>query len=74
VKKLGVWEKKYIFAQYYSKKNGKGFISSSSKGCLRERRLDRLQEYPFLLHLIEKHNLKLLVYDELQKEVIEWKR
>jgi hypothetical protein len=36
--------------------------------------LERLQEYPFLTHLIEKHNLKLLVYDELQKNVVEWRR
>ncbi len=36
--------------------------------------MERLQEYPFLLLLLKKHNLKLLIYDELQKEIIEWKR
>jgi hypothetical protein len=33
----------------------------------------RLQEYPFLLHLIEKHKMKTLVYDEIEQIIVSWK-
>lgn len=35
---------------------------------------NRLKQYPFLLHLIDKHQIKMLVYDEIEQEIISWKR
>ena len=33
----------------------------------------RLQEYPFLLHLIEKHNVKNFIYDEKEEIILKWR-
>jgi hypothetical protein len=35
---------------------------------------DRLKDYPFIRHLIEKHNLKMFVFDEKEEIILEWKR
>ena len=34
----------------------------------------RLQDYPFLLHLIDKHRIKMLVYDESEQIILSWKK
>ena len=34
----------------------------------------RIQEYPFILHLIKKHNVKLFVFDEIEEIILTWKR
>ena len=33
----------------------------------------RLQEYPFILHLIEKHQMRILIYDEKEEIILAWK-
>ena len=34
----------------------------------------RLHEYPFIQHLIKKHNLKLFIFDEIEGTILTWKR
>ncbi len=35
---------------------------------------ERIQEYPFILHLIKKHHLKMFVFDEIEEIILTWKR
>ena len=34
----------------------------------------RLVDYPFLLDIIEKYNIKIIVFDEITHEIISWKK
>ena len=35
---------------------------------------ERLQDYPFILHLIKKHEVKTFVFDELDEIILAWKK
>ena len=35
---------------------------------------DRLQNYPFILHLMEKHKIKTFIFDEFNENIISWKK
>ena len=35
---------------------------------------ERIQEYPFIQHLIQKHNLKMFIFDEIEEIILTWKR
>lgn len=35
---------------------------------------ERIQEYPFIQHLIKKHKVKSFVFDEIEEIILRWKR
>lgn len=35
---------------------------------------NRLQNYPFILHLMEKHKIKTFIFDEFNENIISWKK
>ena len=35
---------------------------------------DRLQNYPFILHQMEKHKMKTLIFDELSETIVSWQK
>ena len=35
---------------------------------------NRLQNYPFLLHLIDKHRMKIFIFDESNETILTWKK
>ena len=65
-----------ILGQYITYADALEFLSDNRQLILAIPKFaeERLREYPFILRLIEKHGLKILVFDEVEETIIVWKR